>query len=86
MNFLHYEFDTDRGEVIRVRLDKQANVRLLDNPNFAKYRSGQQYKFYGGLAKRSPIDLAPPHAGHWHVAIDLGGYSGQIRASAQKVG
>ena len=34
-------------------------------------------------AKKSPVRLKVPHAGHWHVAVDLGGYAGQIRSSAQ---
>ena len=34
MNFLKYEFDAGPQDVIRVDLDKQANVRLLDATNF----------------------------------------------------
>jgi hypothetical protein len=83
MNFLHYEFDLSQGEVVEVTLDKQANVRLLDNANFALFQNGQQHRYYGGLAKTSPIRLAAPHGGHWHVVVDLGGYAGTVRASAR---
>ena len=82
-NFLHYEIDADPSNIIRVILDKQANVRLLDNTNFQKYSSGQTHKYYGGLAKVSPVNLKPPYKGHWHVVIDLGGYGGSVRASVQ---
>ena len=83
MNFLHYEFDLSTGDVVEVTLDKQANVRLLDNSNYALFQNGQQHRYYGGLAKTSPIKLAAPHGGHWHVVVDLGGYAGTVRASAR---
>jgi hypothetical protein len=40
MNYLHYEFDVEPQDVIEVTLDKQANVRLLDDTNYALYRQG----------------------------------------------
>lgn len=85
MNFLHYEFDTGPSDTIRVSLDRQANVRLLDTTNFHRYRSGDRHSFYGGLAKASPVHLRPPRSGHWHVVIDLGGYAGSVRAAVQLV-
>jgi hypothetical protein len=83
MNYLHYEFDLSPDDVVEVTLDKQANVRLLDTANFSLYRSGKQHHYYGGLAKESPVKLSPPHAGHWHVVIDLGGFAGTVRAGAR---
>lgn len=83
MNFLHYEFDLGTDDVVEVTLDKQANVRLMDDANFAAYRNGKKHHYYGGLAKSSPVRLAIPHAGHWHVAIDLGGYAGRVQAGVR---
>jgi hypothetical protein len=83
MNFLHYEFDLAENDVVEVTLDKQANVRLLDDANFASYRDGRQFRYHGGLGKSSPVKLAAPHAGHWHLVIDLGGYAGEVTASAR---
>jgi hypothetical protein len=83
MNFLHYEFDLSDDDAIEVTLDKQANVRLLDDSNFAAFQQGKQHRYHGGLAKTSPVVLAAPHAGHWHVVVDLGGYAGTVRASAR---
>jgi hypothetical protein len=82
MNYLHYEFDLGADDVVEVTLDKQANVRLLDATNYALYRNGGQYRYYGGLAKESPVRIRVPHAGPWHLVIDLGGYAGTVRASA----
>lgn len=83
MKFLQYDLKTDPGDIIRVELDKQANVLLLDGPNFSRYKNGQSYRYHGGLAKQSPVDLVPPHAGHWYVVIDRGGYSGTVRVSVR---
>jgi hypothetical protein len=80
MRFLHYELDLDTRDAVRVTLDKQANVRLVDGFNFQKYRSGQTHSYYGGLAKTSPVVLRAPNPGHWHLVIDLGG-SGSVMAS-----
>lgn len=85
MNFLKYEIDAGPNDVIQVTLDKQANVRLMDWNNFEKYRRGQQHRYYGGHSTNSPVRLRPPHQGHWYVVIDLGGYSGTVRAAVQKL-
>ena len=81
MNFLHYEFHLNSNDIVEVTLDKQANVRLLDDINFMHYRNGQRHTYYGGLAHRSPIRIKAPHAAHWHLVVDLGGYSGTVSAS-----
>ncbi len=83
MNFLHYQFDLSSDDGVEVTLDKQANVRLLDDSNYSLYRDGKQHRYYGGLAKSSPITITAPHAGRWHLVIDLGGYAGAVRATAR---
>ena len=81
MNYLHYELDVGPNDIIRVTLDKQVNVKLLDSTNYQNYRTGQRHRYYGGLAKLSPVDLRAPYQGHWHLVIDLGGYAGTVNAS-----
>lgn len=85
MNFLHYEFQLESDDIVEVILDKQANVRLLDDLNFSFYQRGKQHSYYGGLAKRSPVRIPCPNAGHWHLVIDLGGYSGTVTASVKVI-
>lgn len=80
MNFLHYDLRLDKDEVVEVSLDKQANVRLLDDVNFSHFRSGKEHRFIGGLAKKSPVRITAPGPGHWHLVVDLGGYGGTVRA------
>jgi hypothetical protein len=85
MNYLHYEFNIGPTNAVEVTLDKQANVRLLDELNYNKYQRGEQHTYYGGLAKVSPLRVSPPHYGRWHLVIDLGGYSGSVNASVRVV-
>jgi hypothetical protein len=52
MKFLHWEVDAVEGTVVRVDLDAQANVMLLDDSNFSSYRHGHRFNYRGGLAER----------------------------------
>jgi hypothetical protein len=83
MNYLHQEFEAGPDDTIEITLDGQANVMLLDTPNFERYRKGESFKYHGGLARRSPVQVAPPHRGRWHLAIDLGGHPGTLRAGVR---
>lgn len=81
MQFIHHDLGhRQSGEIVEVTLSNRANVRLMDSGNFSSYRSGRQHRFFGGQATRSPTQLQIPHSGHWHVAIDFGGYGGRIRS------
>ena len=83
MNYLHSEFTLGPDDVVEVDLDKQANVRLMDDSNFTRYKRGEKHSYYGGLGTVSPIRLSPPHRGHWNVVVDLGGYAGTVRSSVR---
>ncbi|MCK4664178.1 MAG: DUF1883 domain-containing protein [Bacteroidales bacterium] len=85
MNYLHYEFNLTPNDCVSVTLDKQANVRLLDSANYNNYKQGRKHRFYGGLAKQSPINLTPPHSGKWHLVIDTGGNRGTVKASVSVI-
>lgn len=85
MNYLHYDFNLNINDIVVVTLDKQANVRLLDDLNYSKYRHGRKHIYYGGLAKKSPVHLSPPRSGHWHLVVDLGGYPGTVRVSVRTI-
>ena len=85
MKYLHQEFDVESDDIVEVTLDGQANVMLLTTAEFDRYRRGDSYRYYGGLAKQSPVRLVPPNQGHWHVVVDLGGYAGHVRAEVRVV-
>ncbi len=85
MIHLHYEFDLGPEDAVEVRLDRRANVLLLDDENYRNYVAGKKYHYFGGLPRSLPVHLVPPRPGHWHVAIDLGGYPGRVRAAVDVV-
>lgn len=87
MQFLHNDLGhLDGDEVVEVTLDTAANVKLMDSSNFSSYRSGRRHEYFGGYVTRSPYRVAVPRSGHWHVAIDLGGYAGSVRAGIRVLG
>ncbi|MDO7836963.1 DUF1883 domain-containing protein [Sphingobium sp. HBC34] len=85
MQFIHHDLgNRQRGEIVEVTLSgSAANVRLMDSSNLSSYRNGRQHRFYGGLAKRSPVRLQIPNNGHWHVTVDMQGLRGNVRSSVR---
>ena len=85
MKFAHHNLGYQpRGTTVEVTLQgNAANVQLLDSSNFQNYKLRKRYKYTGGLARRSPIQLVVPRNGHWHVTVDLQGLRGQVRSSVQ---
>jgi hypothetical protein len=79
--FLHYKVDASEGDAIVVKLDNRANVRVMDSANFSRYQRGERHQYLGGRALKSPARILLPHSGQWHVAIDLGGAAGGVKAS-----
>ena len=85
MDYLHKALNLGTNDAVEVTLNMQANVMLLSDGNFNKYRAGQRFEYYGGLFKISPAILKPPRAGKWHLVIDLGGRSGRIKYSVRVI-
>jgi hypothetical protein len=84
MNFIHYDLgQLGPGQVVEVSLNIAANVQLLDPSNFNLYRSGASFKYFGGHQTSSPCRILVPTSGHWHLAIDLGGASGNLRSEVR---
>lgn len=83
MKFSYYDLkNRTAGETVQVTLSgNSANVFLVDSANFSSYKQGRQYRYYGGHATRSPVNLQIPSSGHWYLVIDMGGYGGQVRHS-----
>lgn len=81
MNYLHFDQTAGPDDDLIVTLDHQANVLLMDDMNFNNYRAGRSFRYHGGWYEQSPVHLRPPHHGHWHVVVDLGGHKGTVQAS-----
>jgi Domain of unknown function (DUF1883) len=70
------------GSVVRVTIQGDGpNVRIFDASNFRSFQAGRDARYYGGHAKRSPVAIQVPHAGHWFLVIDFGGYAGRANYS-----
>lgn len=83
-DFLQFDLGQLRaGDVVEVDVKNRQNVLLLDAHNFSRYRRGDDYKYFGGEALRSPIRFEVPHVGHWYVVGDLGGCKGRIEMSVE---
>lgn len=79
MQFSRYEIDVGEAAVVVVKLDRAANVRLMDRTNFQRFRAGRSHEYIGGEAKTSRLRV--PHAGRWFLTIDHGPRGGSIRSS-----
>lgn len=81
MNFLHYEVTLDNSSAVRIDLSgSEANVKLMDDFNFRRYRAGNPHRFFGGHYRQSPAMIRPPSGGRWHVTVDTDGYAGRVNA------
>jgi hypothetical protein len=85
MKFNHYDLGyLQGGQTVEIKLyGNVANVRLMDSSNFSSYRAERRHRYIGGHATKSPVRLQIPNSGHWHVAIDLGGYGGSVKSSVR---
>jgi uncharacterized protein YxjI len=80
LNYSVYDLKQRKaGEIVEVELSAAANVLLLDNSNYSSFRSGRQHRYYGGLAKQSPLHLQVPRSGHWYLVIHMAGLRGSVR-------
>jgi hypothetical protein len=85
MNFLHSRVHIDEGDAVLVKLHgTEANIRVMDDLNFRRYRSGSRHRFFGGHYRESPAVIHPP-CGDWNVVVDLGGFGGKVEASVHVI-
>jgi hypothetical protein len=81
--------EREAGDQVIVSLSGRAaglaNVLLLDERNFGRYRGGMEFEYLGGQRHRSPVELSVPRDGHWYVAMDLGGRRGRVRGAVKVV-
>ena len=84
--YTHYDLSEQRaGASVEITLTKVANVRLMTHANFDLFRNARQHKFLGGVAKKSPIRLAIPETGHWHVVVDMEGHPGKAESTIKVI-
>ncbi|WP_019554460.1 DUF1883 domain-containing protein [Propionispira raffinosivorans] len=86
MNFIKYDLGpVAGGNKVRVTLDIQANVMLMDRMNFSLYNDSLAFKYFGGYYKSSPVTIDVPDTDHWYVIIDLGGAAGPVKTTCSVI-
>jgi hypothetical protein len=84
--YSHYDLGEQRaGTVIEITLSAIANVRLMNGSNFERFTETLKHQFLGGVAKKSPIWLVIPEAGHWHLVVDMEGHKSLAESSVKMV-
>ena len=84
VTFTHYDLgELETGCVIEVTLEgSAANVQLLEHGSYENFLAGKkEYRYIGGLVKKSPVRLRVPKDGRWHITVDLRGLAGTVKSS-----
>ncbi|MDN3365381.1 DUF1883 domain-containing protein [Priestia megaterium] len=55
---------------VEVQLENAADVYLLDRTNFQKYQNGQDYKYYGGHCRQTPVNITVSGIGRWYLIVE----------------
>ena len=84
--FTHYDLKDQRaGTIIEVTLSAVNNVRLMTPGNFQRFKETLDYKFLGGVAKKSPLKIAIRESGHWHLIVDMEGHHGLAESKVKMI-
>lgn len=82
--FTHYDLRELRaGAVIEVSLNAVNNVRLMTSGNYQRFTELLDFKFIGGIAKKSPLRLTIPETSHWHLIVDCEGHHALAESSVK---
>ena len=80
-DFIHAREYLQQGDVVVVNSSHQCNVALTTDIEFENYRTGRQFRHWGGFYKMFPARIVVPHTDNWNITLDLGGGSADIRYS-----
>ncbi len=69
MNFQHWPMNLASGGGIAMTIDTQCDVFLVDDSNFASFKSGRDFRYYGGNQKLKQVRIRVPRSGHWHLVL-----------------
>lgn len=84
--YTHYDLQPQRaGTTIEISLNAVNNVRLMTAVNFQRFTELLDFKYTGGVAKKSPVRMTIPESGHWHLIVDMEGHAGLAESSVKLV-
>ena len=85
MSFEDYGMRVEVRFWIRDPMNGVNNVRLMTAANFQRFTEQLDFKYVGGVAKKSPLRIAVPENGHWHLVVDMEGHHGLAESSVKLV-
>lgn len=84
--YSHYDLKMLRaGAIIEVSLSAVNNIKLMTPQNYQRFTELLDYKFLGGVAKKSPVRFTIPESGHWHLVVDSDGHSALAESSVKMI-
>ncbi|MBP1849800.1 DUF1883 domain-containing protein [Rhizobium halophytocola] len=84
--FTHFDLKQQRpGTILEVTLSAVNNVRLMNAVNFQRFKEGLDFKYLGGIARKSPVKMVVPQLDHWHLVVDMEGHHGLAESTVKMV-
>ena len=84
--FNHFDLREQRpGTILEVTLSAVNNVRLMNATNFQRFKEGLDFKYLGGVARKSPVKMVIPELADWHLIVDMEGHHGLAEATVKLV-
>lgn len=81
MEYIHKRKYIEFGKTVTIEVNIQANVLLMEDDDFNRFRTNRRHNHYGGLTRLTPYRINVPHSGYWNIVIDLDGFDGPVSHS-----
>ena len=75
MKILQQAVKVKKGARVLVKFSRPANIYLMTEVNFKRYKEGQSFKRIGGEFTESPAEFTAPYDGTWHAIIEKGAHT-----------
>lgn len=66
--------DSNGHLTAEVHLNHAAYVFLVDSSNFQKYKSGHDFKYFGGHYTQTPVSISVSGSGRWYLIVNGSAY------------
>jgi len=73
MNYIHSRRQLNKGDIVELTCEEACNFMLTDDSNFALYKKGDTFSYYGGHFDTFPAKITAPQSGDWNIIIDAPG-------------
>lgn len=70
MKFVHQRESLSEGDMVIIHCSQMCNIRLMNDADFRRYKSGARHSYHGGAFDRFPARIRVPSDGNWNITID----------------